>query len=120
MQAVGAAILGGILSIFALPGDAEAARRRRLLKTLWAVVDETGGLVRGKGVTGTGESANSVYHITFNRDVSGCAYSATLDEGFWGEISAYSSPNTPREVNVVTRHSDSSRADRPFYLVVHC
>ena len=55
LKAVGAAILGGVLSIFASPPrDADAARRRQL-KTLWAVASVTFTSItvtRSKGVTG--------------------------------------------------------------------
>jgi hypothetical protein len=56
LKSVGAAILGGVLSIFASPPrDADAARRR-LLKTLWAVVQPTFSgpttVTRSKGATG--------------------------------------------------------------------
>jgi hypothetical protein len=53
LKSVGAAVLGGMLSIFGLPPrDAEAARRRKPpLKTLWAVVEADGTFVRGKGAS---------------------------------------------------------------------
>ena len=126
LKAVGAAILGGLLSIFALPSrDADAARRR-LLKTLWAVVsinaDQTITVTRSKGVTGSSKLGTGVYKIGFNRDVSGCASVATIDQSQVGFISAQlnSFVATERDVVVSTYDSDGTAAERPFQLVVHC
>ncbi len=52
--------------------DADAARRTQL-KTLWAVVDADGNLVRGKGVTLARKNNTSVpgtYQVFFDRDVT--------------------------------------------------
>ena len=125
LKAGGAAILGGVLSVFVLPSrDAEAARRR-LLKTLWAVVNADGTLERGKGVIGTSKPGTGDYRVTFNRDVAGCAYSATLDEAAAGEISVFKKEvggdeTTPQQVAVATRNSASTLVDKPFHLIVHC
>ncbi len=126
LKAVGAATLGGLLSIFALPSrDADAARRR-LLKTLWAVVninaDQTITVTRSKGVTGSSKLGTGVYKIGFNRDVSGCAAFATIDQSQVGFISAQvnSFVVTEREVVVSTYGSNGTAADLPFQVVVHC
>ena len=126
LKAVGAAILGGLLSIFALPSrDADAARRR-LLKTLWAFVhinaDQTITVTRSKGVTESSKLGTGVYKIRFNRDVSGCASFATIDQSQIGLISAQvnSFVATEREAVVSTWDSDGNAAERPFQLVVHC
>ena len=126
LKAVGAAILGGLLSIFALPSrDADAARRR-LLKTLWAVVDinanQTITVTRSKGVTGSSKLGTGVYTITFNRNVSGCASVATIDQSQVGFVSAQlnSFVATERDVVVSTYDSDGTVADLPFQVVVHC
>ena len=111
--------------------DAEAAKRP-LLKTLWAVVNEDGTLDRSKGVTNSSRLAEGGYRITFNRDVSGCAYSATVDlsglgEGRTGEIyvsrddDSPTDPTTPRQVDVVTYNSSGTGSgDNQFDLIVHC
>lgn len=111
--------------------DADAARRP-LLKTLWAVVNEDGTLDRGKGVTDSSRVAEGAYRITFNRNVSGCAYSATIDlsglgEGHQGEVYVYqtledpSDPPTPRQVDVFTFNSAGTTSDdNQFDLIVHC
>jgi hypothetical protein len=126
LKSVGAAILGGVLSIFTLPSrDAEAARRR-LLKTLWAVVtinaNQTITVTRSKGVTGSSKLGTGVYSIGFNRDVSGCAAFATIDQSQNGFISAQvnSIAATERDVVVSTWDTNGDEAERPFQVVVHC
>lgn len=126
LKAVGAAFLGGLLSIFALPSrDAEAARRR-LLKTLWAVVNINSNqsitVTRSKGVVASSKLDTGVYKIGFNRDVSGCACVATIDQSQVGFISAQANSvvATPREVVVSTYDTNGDEADFPFQLVVHC
>jgi hypothetical protein len=129
LKAGGAAFLGGMLSVFALPSrDADAARRR-LLKTLWAVVtinaDHTITVNRSKGVTASSRLGTGQYRITFNRDVSRCVYSATIEStSGGGEISAFGGPLqgvvTEREVLVSTYDNSGSFDDEPFHLVVNC
>ena len=122
LKAVFAATLGGALSIFALPSrDAEAARRRRLPKTLWAVVNADGTLVRGKGVTGSIRATTGFYQVTFVRDVSGCACSASTNGGIPGDVAPSSiSPPAPQVVQVFTWNSAGTPADLAFQLVVNC
>ncbi len=126
LKAVGAAVLGGLLSIFALPSrDADAARRR-LLKTLWAVVtinaDQTITVTHSKGVTASSRLGTGVYKIGFNRNVSGCACVATIDQSQVGFISAQANSfvATKRDVVVSTYNSGGDAAERPFQVVVHC
>lgn len=126
LKGVGAAILGGLLSIFALPPrDADAARRR-LLKTLWAVVtinaDQTITVTRSKGAVSSSRLGTGVYKIGFNRNVSGCACVATIDQSQLGFISAQANSfvATERDVVVSTYASNGTAAERPFQLVVHC
>jgi uncharacterized protein YceK len=126
LKSVGAAILGGVLSIFALPSrDADAARRR-LLKTLWAVVQPTAGqtitVTRSKGATGASKLDTGVYTVGFNRDVSGCASVATIDQSQVGFISAQANSfvATERDVVVSTYDTSGDAADIPFQVVVHC
>jgi ABC-type Fe3+ transport system substrate-binding protein len=126
LKAGGAAILGGLLSIFALPSrDADAARRRPL-KTLWAVVninaDQTITVTRSKGATVASKLGTGAYKIGFNRNVSGCACVATIDQSQVGFISAQAGSfvATGRDVVVSTYDSNGDEAERPFQLAVHC
>src|SRR5215831_12123690 len=45
---------------------------------LWAVVESTGTTIRSSGSTGATHIATGEYEVDFNRDVSACAYEATL------------------------------------------
>ena len=49
---------------------------------LWAVVKKDGTLVRGHGLAPsnppTRKEATGIYRVTFNRDVDGCSYQATI------------------------------------------
>lgn len=92
---------------------------------MWAVVQTDGSLARGSAGVTSVYSGASFYTVTFPRDVTACAYSATL--GHWstetpagGEISVYSSLLGPKSVTAVARDSAGGFSDRPFHLVVVC
>jgi hypothetical protein len=92
--------------------------------TLWAVVDANGNLVRDLGANVSSRLNVGVYEVRFNRDVTGCAYVATIGLPGQGnpppgEISVASSPN-PNGVRVDTANNAGAPADRPFHLAVHC
>jgi hypothetical protein len=89
---------------------------------LWAVVYSTGTFDRAKGVA-TGSNArvsDGSYKVTFNRDVSKCAYSATIDDGNSGEPSFTSSDTSSKQIHVFTANSSGVLANRAFQLVVFC
>jgi hypothetical protein len=95
---------------------------------LWAVVDDgTGALVRGKGATAAAKlEAPGRYTVTFERDVSGCAYAVTPADPGTGEpplglLGAATTAGEPRSVTV--RTADPAGKDVttiPFQLVVTC
>ena len=92
--------------------------------TLWAVVDAGGNLIRGLGAVASSRSSAGVYEVLFNRNVTYCAYVATIGLPGQGnpppgEISVASSPK-PNGVRVDTANSAGAPADRPFHLAVHC
>lgn len=125
MKAVFAALLGGVSGIVALPSrDADAATRK--LTTLWAVVDADGNLVRGKGAVKSEKLATGFYRVTFNQNVRGGAYIASVGWIFSGEIGASGpDPGVPIELQrtqvwVQTRASGAMAADIPFHLLVKC
>lgn len=94
-------------------------------KELYAVVDANGVLARGSRVTGTAHPGVGQYKMTFNQDVSRCAYTATI-----GTISAGSVPNpgvitvqrnaNPNVVFVRTYSRTGPATDFPFHLAVDC
>jgi hypothetical protein len=89
---------------------------------LWAVVNSSGTFDRAKGVA-TGSNArvsDGSYKVTFNRAVSECAYTATIDDGNSGEPSIGTDADTSRQVHVFTANSSGVLVDRAFQLVVFC
>jgi hypothetical protein len=97
------------------------------VRRLWAVVKDDGTLVRGQGavsaVTGGGG-----YFIRFNRDVSQCAYTATVgqkDTAYFdpGEIQATQTTGAgdpTHDVYVAISESDTGAVQKGFSLVVTC
>ena len=88
-------------------------------------------LIRGKGVTSTWSSTlfPGVYRLTFDRNISQCALSATLGSDSvadYGEVSALIDTGNPAQVMVFTRtvqddlagHGDHTA--KPFFLEVFC
>jgi hypothetical protein len=95
---------------------------------LWAVVNNDGLLVRGRGQAAgdpVGRTNTGIYHVIFNRDVRGCAYLATLGNPGTGgppagEVSVASHPANVNAVRVRTANPNGAVADRPFQLAVTC
>lgn len=92
---------------------------------LWAVVNAAGTLARGATGVSSVYSGASFYTVTFPRDVTACAYIATIggtagSYGGNGEISTYSSPVGPSSVTVVTHSTSGVFTDKPFHLAVFC
>ena len=101
--------------------------------SLWAVVRADGSLVRGSGVETTNRAGGGTYSVTFNRSVVACADLVNL--GGWttgGEVNVPGSGEAEagvagngtavgdKTVNVFTRDSSGSPADRGFHLAVVC
>ena len=81
--------------------------------------------VRGRGVTASQRTGQGRYAVTFNRDVRGCAYVATIgDEGTAGTgsgtVSVASNAVNPNSVNVRTARGNNDAQDRSFHLIVSC
>lgn len=115
---------------------------------LWAVVNPDGSLSRGSGATASARAAGfaqGVYTVTFNRNITNCAYVATIGAPgttppvLGGQILSYVNPNpsnqvitvrtfgaaaeangntTPGETGTPTTPGDEE--DRGFQLVVTC
>jgi hypothetical protein len=92
---------------------------------LFALVANDGQLVRGRGVATTAKVSIGSYTVSFDRDVSGCVYTATV--GGRGGV-----PPEPRFITTDLGGSMKtvlieawtvdarSRADTSFHLVVRC
>ena len=91
---------------------------------MWAVVDQTGTLIRNKGVASALRLGNGQYQVVFNQDVTGCNYQATV--GGPGNVitTGYASVaqriNVNAGVEVWTYNTANTNTDRPFYLAVFC
>ena len=91
---------------------------------LWAVVDSAGALSRNKGVASASRLGLGDYLVTFNTDVTGCSYLASLGgpttTNTPGEISPAQRTGVATAVEVKTYTSAGAAADRAFYVVVFC
>ena len=90
---------------------------------LWAVINgDTGATRRGSHVTNSVRNSAGFYTVTFDRNVAGCAFSATLgDENVSiGHIGVARTPDTPNSLNVDTFNSANTFADAEFQLAVFC
>jgi hypothetical protein len=101
--------------------DADAAKKKEL-KTLWAVVSldtmEEPVMVRAKGATNVVKLSEGTFEVSFNRNVSNCAYGVTSSELFAAVPSVDEGPN-PSSVTVYTVGGDGLH-DAPFHLQVTC
>jgi|1186.fasta_scaffold18962_1 hypothetical protein len=100
------------------------------LKKIWAVLDSGGTKARGANVVSTAKLSGAnggTYEVIFNRNVSVCAYNATVGTTTFG-----GSVSTPVAVTSATRagnangvfvfihHDNGSTIDEPFHLSVYC
>jgi hypothetical protein len=96
----------------------------------FAVVASDGTLVRSStGVAiDTHTASSGAYELTFSKDVSGCAYVATLGDTasgapVAGEVSVsgdHDADSNPNDVFVQTSDSTGAAADASFHLYVNC
>lgn len=100
-------------------GDAGASAT-----ALWAVVDSAGVLVRNKGVASASRNGAGTYIVTFNQDVTGCSYQATIGGPTTannpGEVSPAQRSGAATALDVLTYNSAGTTSDRAFYLAVFC
>jgi hypothetical protein len=94
---------------------------------LFATVSAAGGLVHGPHATGVTKQPviAGAYVVTFDRDVSGCAYSATIGGSVVnnvpaGQISAAPRGGAANAVFVGTYDGAAGDADQAFSLAVFC
>jgi hypothetical protein len=96
-------------------------------KVLDAVVNADGSLARGIGATGSHSlsAGSGDYEVDFNRDVTGCAYVATLGNATGGTapngfITDAARAGVPSGVFVKTSNTAGSPADIQFHLILAC
>ena len=91
---------------------------------LWARVSGGGVLLGGSGATAATRTAAGRYNVTFNQDVSSCAWVSTTDfrtagDG-WGVHVDHAEPPSPNQVRVLTSFDSSATVDEPFNVAVFC
>jgi hypothetical protein len=91
---------------------------------MWAVVNADGSIPRSSDAAITSFQTGNFghYNIQFPRDVSACAYQATLSEISFdtaGEIAVFRS-NLSTNIEVATYTGDGVRANARFHLTVNC
>jgi hypothetical protein len=88
---------------------------------VWAVIYFDGHAISSYGMTGSARLELGVYEINFNRDISKCAITATIDGGDPGDTIMISRLATDaNSVRVVTWDSRDQYKDSIFDLVVNC
>jgi hypothetical protein len=123
-------MLGGIgflaASTISWASDSETDALRgfvhRRAANLYAVVDMGGSLVHGNGVSSVAHLNTGQYEVTFNRQVSQCAYIATTANAYSQAISAFTAGGhlSAQGVYVETKNQGGGLTDGPFHLVVVC
>jgi hypothetical protein len=92
----------------------------------WAVSDYSGNFVRGSGVTGFTHLGTGRWEVTFNRDMRGCSYVATIaDPGnalvyYPGMVFTAGGHNSANGVYVETKNPGFGLSDYPFHLHTVC
>jgi hypothetical protein len=92
---------------------------------LWAVVKGDGGLSRGAGAVSSSQVEPGRFEVLFNRDVSQCAYIATLGSPgsslpHAGDIGVSGGAKGVNAVFVRTRSAAGEETGESFHLAVFC
>lgn len=91
---------------------------------LWAVVNANGTLARGSGVTAASALAAGVDEVDFNRDVTTCAFVASVgDPAFgtnFGFVSVSKRGGQPRGLFIETANVAGTVTALPFAVAVFC
>lgn len=87
----------------------------------FAVINpSTGNTVRGSGVDTSSRTAVGVYQIDFNRAMSSCAYTASLNGQAGGQITVTPQAGEPNRLVVRTFNGVGVAANRGFQVMVMC
>jgi hypothetical protein len=89
---------------------------------LFATVDMNGNLIDGGNVAGVTHIGTGQYEVTFNTNVSGCAYVASTQNAYSQAllISTAGGHLSPDGVYVETKNQGGGLMDGPFNLIVDC
>ncbi len=88
----------------------------------FAVVNISGGLISGNRVTSVTWLGTGRYEVTFNANVSGCAYIATTTNAYSQALGIYTAGGhlSPNGVYVETKNQGGGLTNGPFHLWVAC
>jgi hypothetical protein len=107
--------------------QAQVATLQTAVKEDFAVVASSGVLVRGSSssVVSASNIGTGGYQVIFNKNVSGCAYVATIGDtdagsAVPGEIWVAGLAGNADGVFVDTQDSTGAESNRPFHLSVSC
>ena len=102
--------------------DARADVGTNAVSHLLAVVDLNGGLLRGSNVISSTKLGPGQYEVTFNTNVSQCAYVATTSNAYSQAIQVFTAGGhlSPNGVYVETKNQGGGLTDGPFQLVTTC
>jgi len=125
---IGLAALGAVI-LAVLPSQA-ASRPAATPAPSWAVVNTNGTLARGHDATASAQDGSlGTYLVTFNKDVSGCAYVATAGVALSTDVTDDAvvfnvAPSTAGTNTVFVEEYDiilaSDSYSTGFHLVVTC
>jgi hypothetical protein len=93
--------------------DADAVRPKQI-KTLWANIQSDGLTTSYKGLTGNRRDFEGQYTISFNRDVSKCARTATLVNNGEQAFIVTSPGSDPQSIELLT-FTTAGFSNNPFF-----
>jgi hypothetical protein len=88
---------------------------------MWAVVNANGSIPNSSdpAILSFQQALVGTYEIKFPKDISQCAYTATLSAGSFGEVNVFDSQ--PQRVLVtIVNSAGTDGIAHAFYLVVNC
>jgi hypothetical protein len=114
-------LVSAVLSGIALAGYSTGT----FAATSFAVVSDTGSLVRGDDAVSVRKTGTGKYTVTFNDSVRDCAFVVTLGSPTTqppptGFASTALNSSSNKKVDVVTHRADGNNSAKPFHLVVVC
>jgi hypothetical protein len=125
LNAVEAQVTGLQTQVNSLESELHSLETKVTSQPMFAVVNADGGLSRGSGnVVKTARLGSNLYRVTFNKDVSNCAYNATVGGSQIGNFPIGFTFVAPGDDNasvfVLTLDFGGNQVARPFYLSVIC
>jgi hypothetical protein len=92
----------------------------------FAVVDGSGGFVRGKGTVSVTHLSTGTYDIRFNKPIGKCAWTATVGLATFGgsagpaEVTLAGRAGTKNGIFLQTFNGSGVATDEPFHLLISC